>query len=58
MSTATWPLGAPPGDYVLGHVRAVLPDSVVDDARVVVRGGLIAEVGPHPAGTGADEKSF
>jgi alpha-D-ribose 1-methylphosphonate 5-triphosphate diphosphatase len=53
-ATATWTLGAPPADYVLGHVRAVRPDSVVDDARVVVRDGLIAEVGPHPAGAGAD----
>lgn len=43
-----------PSDYVLGHVRAVLPDRVVDDARVVVRGNLIAEVGPHPSGAGAD----
>jgi alpha-D-ribose 1-methylphosphonate 5-triphosphate diphosphatase len=53
-ATATWTLGAPPADYVLGHVRAVLPERVVDDARVVVRDGLIAEVGPHPAGVGAD----
>jgi len=50
----TWTLGAPPADYVLGHVRAVLPDRVVDDARIVVRDGRIAEVGPHPAGSYAD----
>lgn len=49
-----WTLGAPPADYVLGHVRAVLPDRVVDDARIVVRDGRIAEAGPHPAGTAAD----
>lgn len=47
-----WTLGAPPADYVIGHVRAVLPDQVVEDARVVVRDGRIAEVGPHPAGRG------
>lgn len=47
-------LGAPPADYVLGHVRAVLPDRVVDDARIVVRDGRIAEVAPHPAGSAAD----
>jgi alpha-D-ribose 1-methylphosphonate 5-triphosphate diphosphatase len=52
--TRPWPLGTPPADYVLGHVRAVLPDAVLDDARVVVRGGVIEEVGPHPAGSAAD----
>lgn len=49
-----WSLGAPPADFVLGHVRAVLPDRVLDDARIAVRGGRIAEVAPHPAGRGAD----
>ncbi|OZM76160.1 alpha-D-ribose 1-methylphosphonate 5-triphosphate diphosphatase [Pseudonocardia sp. MH-G8] len=49
-----WTLAAPPPDYVLGHVTAVLPDRVLDDARVVVRDGRIAEVGPHPGGTAAD----
>jgi alpha-D-ribose 1-methylphosphonate 5-triphosphate diphosphatase len=49
-----WPLGEPPADYVLGHVRAVLPDRVVDDARIVVRGGVIEEAGPRPAGSAAD----
>jgi alpha-D-ribose 1-methylphosphonate 5-triphosphate diphosphatase len=53
-ATERWPLLRPPADYVLGHVRAVLPDRVLDDARVAVRGGRIAEVGPHPAGAGAD----
>jgi alpha-D-ribose 1-methylphosphonate 5-triphosphate diphosphatase len=54
----TWSVGSPagtvPADYVLGGVRAVLPDAIVDDARVVVRDGLIVEVGPSPAGSAAD----
>ena len=49
-----WPAGRVPADYVLGGVRAVLPDAVIDDARVVVRDGLIAEAGPAPAGSAAD----
>jgi alpha-D-ribose 1-methylphosphonate 5-triphosphate diphosphatase len=49
-----WSLARPPADYVLGHVTAVLPDRLVDDAWVVVRDRRIAEVGPHPAGAGAD----
>lgn len=49
-----WPAGAVPSDYVLGGVRAVLPDAIIDNARVVVRYGLIAEVGPAPAGSAAD----
>lgn len=49
-----WPLGAPPADFVLGHVRAVLPATVIDDAWVAVRDGRIADVGPHPAGREAD----
>ncbi|HEY2267871.1 MAG TPA: alpha-D-ribose 1-methylphosphonate 5-triphosphate diphosphatase [Streptosporangiaceae bacterium] len=53
-SARSWSLGVPPADYVLGHVRAVFADRVVDDARVVVRDGLIAEAGPHPAGFAAD----
>ncbi|MEJ3655536.1 alpha-D-ribose 1-methylphosphonate 5-triphosphate diphosphatase [Actinomycetes bacterium KLBMP 9759] len=52
--TASWSLAAPPADYVLGHVRAVLPDRVLDDARVVVRGGVIVEVAQHPSGSGCD----
>lgn len=51
---APWSLRRPPADYVLGHVRAVLPDRVLDDARIAVRDGRIAEVGPHPAGASAD----
>lgn len=43
-----------PRDFVLGHVRAVLPGRVVDDARIVVRDGLIAEVSAHPPGAAAD----
>ena len=50
----TWTAGRVPADYVLGGVRAVLPGAVVDDARVVVRDGLIAEAGPAPAGSAAD----
>jgi alpha-D-ribose 1-methylphosphonate 5-triphosphate diphosphatase len=49
-----WPLCAAPTDYVLGHVRAVLPDRVLDDALIAVRDGLIAEVAAHPAGVAAD----
>jgi alpha-D-ribose 1-methylphosphonate 5-triphosphate diphosphatase len=49
-----WPAGPVPPDYVLGGVRAVLPDAIIDNARVVVRDGLIAEVGPGPAGSSAD----
>ena len=41
-----------PTDFVIGHVTAVLPHRVVDNARVVVREGRIAEVGPHPPGAG------
>jgi alpha-D-ribose 1-methylphosphonate 5-triphosphate diphosphatase len=49
-----WPLAAPPADYVLGHVRAVLPDGVIDDAVVAVRNGVIAAVEPHPPGLSVD----
>jgi alpha-D-ribose 1-methylphosphonate 5-triphosphate diphosphatase len=51
---ATRPAGTAPADYVLGGVRAVLPDAIVDDARIVVRDGVIVEVGPSPAGSAAD----
>ncbi|MGI9823563.1 alpha-D-ribose 1-methylphosphonate 5-triphosphate diphosphatase [Agromyces sp. Marseille-Q5079] len=47
---AAWPLGAPPEDFTLGHVTAVLPDAVLEDARIVVRSGRIAEVSRHPPG--------
>ncbi|ARU51548.1 alpha-D-ribose 1-methylphosphonate 5-triphosphate diphosphatase [Cellulosimicrobium cellulans] len=43
-----------PADYVLGGVTAVLPDAVVDDARVVVRSGRVVEVGPAPRGARPD----
>jgi alpha-D-ribose 1-methylphosphonate 5-triphosphate diphosphatase len=49
-----WPLAAPPADYVLGHVRAVLPDRVIDDAVVAVRDGVIAAVEPHRPGLSVD----
>lgn len=42
-----WSLDGAPPDYVLTGVRAVLPDRVLDDARIVVRGGLIEEVAPR-----------
>lgn len=50
----TWPLGSAPEDWVLRGVTAVLPDRVVEDARVVVRGGRIVEVGERPPGARAD----
>lgn len=53
-AAAAWPASGAPADYVLGHVRAVLPGRVLDEARIVVRDGLIAEVGPHPSGAGCD----
>ncbi|XVV12595.1 alpha-D-ribose 1-methylphosphonate 5-triphosphate diphosphatase [Actinoplanes sp. CA-131856] len=49
-----WPLGRCPADYDLGHVRAVLPDGVLDDARIVVRDSVIADIGPHPTATRCD----
>jgi len=49
-----WPAGTVPTDYVLGGVRAVLPGAIIDNARIVVRDGLIAEVGAAPAGSAAD----
>ncbi|MBE9376533.1 alpha-D-ribose 1-methylphosphonate 5-triphosphate diphosphatase [Saccharopolyspora sp. HNM0983] len=49
-----WPLGRVPADYVLGHVRAVLPDRVAEDSRIVVRDGRIAAVEDHPPGAGCD----
>lgn len=52
--TQPWPLVAPPADYALGHVRAVLPDRIVDDARIVVRDGLIEEIAPHPPAARSD----
>lgn len=49
-----WTPSLIPTNYVIGHVVAVLPDRLVDDARVVVREGRIAEVGPHRAGASCD----
>ncbi|MGF0116567.1 alpha-D-ribose 1-methylphosphonate 5-triphosphate diphosphatase [Promicromonospora sp. Marseille-Q5078] len=51
---APWPVGAPPAEWTLAGVRAVLPDRVVDDARVVVHEGRVAEVGGRPRGFRAD----
>jgi alpha-D-ribose 1-methylphosphonate 5-triphosphate diphosphatase len=53
LTTLGWPAGTVPADYVLGGVRAVLPGAIIDNARVVVRDGLIAEVSAVPAGLGA-----
>src|ERR1700722_556633 len=53
LTTLGWPAGTVPADYVLGGVRAVLPGAIIDNARVVVRDGLIAEVSAVPAGSGA-----
>ncbi|MEU5853348.1 alpha-D-ribose 1-methylphosphonate 5-triphosphate diphosphatase [Saccharopolyspora shandongensis] len=50
----SWPLAAAPKDYVLGHVRAVLPDRVTDDSRIVVRAGRIEAIEDHPAGSSCD----
>src|SRR6185295_9496840 len=49
-----WTLGAPPPGYVLGHVRAVLADRVLEDALVAVRDGVVAAVEPHAPGVEAD----
>ncbi|MPY81059.1 MAG: alpha-D-ribose 1-methylphosphonate 5-triphosphate diphosphatase [Actinophytocola sp.] len=49
-----WTLGAAPRDYVLGHVTAVLPDAVLDDALIAVRDGRIAAVEPHRPGIEPD----
>ncbi|MFZ2177120.1 MAG: alpha-D-ribose 1-methylphosphonate 5-triphosphate diphosphatase [Rhodococcus sp. (in: high G+C Gram-positive bacteria)] len=49
-----WSLQQAPRDYVLGHVRAVLPGRVFDDARIVVRDGRIVEVGEVTVGTPID----
>src|SRR6202035_5421785 len=53
LTTLGWPAGTGPADYVLGGVRAVLPGAIIDNARVVVSGGLIAAVSARPAGRGA-----
>lgn len=39
-----WRLARPRADYTIAHVRAVLPDRVIDNATVVVRDGRIAAV--------------
>ncbi|MFJ9031266.1 alpha-D-ribose 1-methylphosphonate 5-triphosphate diphosphatase [Streptomyces sp. NPDC102274] len=53
-SASGWRLGTPPDNYVLGHVRAVLEDRVLENALVAVRDGVIAAVEPHPAGMDVD----
>ncbi|MFE7420433.1 alpha-D-ribose 1-methylphosphonate 5-triphosphate diphosphatase [Rhodococcus sp. NPDC057529] len=52
--STTWSLQQSPRDYVLGHVRAVLPGGILDDARIVVRDGRIVEVGEPAPGTRID----
>ncbi|MFJ3404704.1 alpha-D-ribose 1-methylphosphonate 5-triphosphate diphosphatase [Promicromonospora sp. NPDC090134] len=49
-----WPLGAIPEEWTLAGVTAVLPDRVVEDARLVVSGGRVVEVGERPPGARAD----
>lgn len=51
---AAWSLPQAPSNYVLGHVRAVLPGGVLEDARIVVHDGRIVEAGPMVAGTRID----
>lgn len=36
--------GHKPADYIVGHARAVLPDRIVEDARIVVRDHHIVEI--------------
>ncbi|MDO3649844.1 alpha-D-ribose 1-methylphosphonate 5-triphosphate diphosphatase [Nocardia mangyaensis] len=50
----SWTPAAVPADFVLGHVRAVLTDQVLDDALVAVRAGRIEAVQPHRRGVRAD----
>ena len=50
----TWPVGQAPADYAVRNVRAVLPDSVLHRATVVVREGRIADVVQDLADTPAD----
>lgn len=47
--------GHKPADYIVGHARAVLPDRVIEDARIVVRDHHIVEVS---AGTRGAEIDF
>ncbi|WP_120003637.1 alpha-D-ribose 1-methylphosphonate 5-triphosphate diphosphatase [Nesterenkonia muleiensis] len=49
-----WPLGAPPADYAIRGVRAVMPDRILDNATVVVREGRIAGVVESLVDTAAD----
>lgn len=53
-SSGVWSLGQAPRDFVLGNVRAVLPGRILDDARVVVRGGVVEEVREGRPGVAAD----
>lgn len=53
-SSRAWPVGEPPAEWTLAGVRAVLPGRVVDDARLVVRDGVVEAVGDRPPGFRAD----
>lgn len=53
-TTDSWTLQSAPLNYVVGHVRAVLPDRILEDARIVVRDGRIEEVGPSTPGVRPD----
>lgn len=54
MTATRWRAGVAPDDYVVGNVRAVLADRIVDTARVVVREGRIAEIAERPGGYDLD----
>lgn len=43
-----WTLGPAPRNYVIRNVRAVLDRSILDNARVVVRDGLIEDISAGP----------
>lgn len=51
MSYQNWIPGNPPADYTIGNARAVLPDRVVDNAAIIIRGHRVADVTPS-AGKG------
>ena len=44
-----WRLGPAPADFEVAHVRALTPTGLIEDARIVVRDGRIADIGRGPA---------
>lgn len=50
----SWSLQHSPQNFVLGNVRAVTPDRIIENARIVVCDGIIDEIGIAVAGTVAD----